>query len=129
MLNLPVVNDARCRFWIGDYSGPFGRGPRQVLNAEAVGCLTGVRSQEEGRLRKWNRFKSGVGLGSGRCEEIDDRAGDRGSARAGKPRCMRILAITVGSSMAAMIFKGLPHRGRLFQSAPARAGDTALSSE
>ena len=31
------------------------------------------------------------------------RAGEHGGARAGKPRCVRILIITAGSSMAAMI--------------------------
>jgi hypothetical protein len=33
------------------------------------------------------------------------RAGDQGGAREDKPRWVRILAITVGSSMAAMILK------------------------
>ncbi len=40
------------------------------------------------------------------------RAGARGGARAGKPRCVRILAITAGSSMAAMILKSPPHCGQ-----------------
>jgi hypothetical protein len=35
----------------------------------------------------------------------------RGGALMDKPRCVRILAITVGSSMAAMIVKGPPHWG------------------
>ncbi len=35
-------------------------------------------------------------------------AGARGGARADRPRCLRILAITVGSTMAAMIVKGPP---------------------
>jgi hypothetical protein len=34
----------------------------------------------------------------------------RGGARAGKPRWVRILVITGGCSMAAMIFKVPPHR-------------------
>ena len=50
--------------------GPFR--PRQVLNAKVVGCLTGVRSKS------------------------NSRAGDRDGARADKPRCVKILAITVG---------------------------------
>ena len=41
----------------------------------------------------------------------NNRPGDRGGALAGKPRCVRILAITVGSSMAAMIFKVPPQWG------------------
>jgi hypothetical protein len=40
------------------------------------------------------------------------RAGARGGARIGKPRCARILAITVGSRMAAMIAKVPPQYHR-----------------
>jgi hypothetical protein len=40
------------------------------------------------------------------------RTGERGGARLGKPRWVRILAITAGSSMAAMIFKALPQFGQ-----------------
>ena len=40
------------------------------------------------------------------------RAGERGAARAGKPRCARIWTITWGSTMAAMIFKCPPQRGQ-----------------
>ena len=40
------------------------------------------------------------------------RAGARGGARAGRPRCVRILTITAGSSMAAMIFKLPPQFGQ-----------------
>jgi hypothetical protein len=36
------------------------------------------------------------------------RAGDQGGARADQPRCVRILAITVGSTIAAMIVKAPP---------------------
>jgi hypothetical protein len=39
------------------------------------------------------------------------RAGERGGARMGKPRCERILSITGGSSMAAMILKVPPWEG------------------
>ena len=38
-------------------------------------------------------------------------AGARGGTRADKPKWVRILAITAGSSMAAMIFKEPPHWG------------------
>ena len=41
-----------------------------------------------------------------------DRADDRGGAPAGKPRWVRILAITEGCSMATMIFKGPPQWGQ-----------------
>ena len=46
------------------------------------------------------------------------RAGARGGARAGKHRCVRILAITAGSSMAAMILKSPPHCGQCSRSIP-----------
>src|SRR5499433_94909 len=40
------------------------------------------------------------------------RAGARGGARVGRPRWLRILMITGGSSMAAMIFKAPPQLGQ-----------------
>ena len=40
------------------------------------------------------------------------RAGARGRARVGRPRWLRILLITGGSSMAAMIFKEPPQLGQ-----------------
>ena len=40
------------------------------------------------------------------------RAGARGGARAGKRKCVRILTITWGSTMAAMICKRAPQRGQ-----------------
>jgi hypothetical protein len=40
------------------------------------------------------------------------RAGARGGARVGRPRWLRILMITGGSSMAAMIFKAPPQFGQ-----------------
>ena len=44
------------------------------------------------------------------------RAGERGGARAGKPRCVRMLTITAGSSMAAMIFMSPAHCGQCSRS-------------
>ena len=44
------------------------------------------------------------------------RAGARGGARVGRPRWLRILIITGGSSMAAMIFKAPPQLGQCFTS-------------
>src|SRR5262249_11972652 len=44
------------------------------------------------------------------------RAGARGGARVGRPRCLRILTITDGSSMAAMIFKAPPQFGQRLMS-------------
>ena len=42
--------------------------------------------------------------------------GERGGARAGKPRCVSILTITAGSSMAAMILNSPPHCGQCSRS-------------
>ena len=44
------------------------------------------------------------------------RAGERGGALAGKPRGVRILTITAGSSMAAMILNSPPHCGQCSRS-------------
>ncbi len=41
------------------------------------------------------------------------RAEARGGARVGKPRCVRILAITVGSSITARMVKGPRHCGQV----------------
>ena len=43
------------------------------------------------------------------------RAGARGGARAGSPKCVRILLITAGSSMAAMIFNAPPQCSQCFR--------------
>jgi hypothetical protein len=78
------------------------------------GVLASRGSAGQGRL-----FGRGVEPGGGIAgwdqaiwNRSNDRAGDRGGARAGKPRWMRILAITEGCSMAAMIFKGPPQWGQ-----------------
>ena len=70
--------------------------------------LTSRGSAGQGRLSGRGVEPGGRGsrAGSGHLESVDDRAGDRGGARAGKPRWVRILANTEGCSMAAMIFKG-----------------------
>ena len=47
------------------------------------------------------------------CMNPSRRAGARGGARVGKPRCARILAITAGSSIAARMVKGPPHCGQV----------------
>jgi hypothetical protein len=46
----------------------------------------------------------------------NERAGDRGGARAGKPRWARIFAMTGGCSMVAMIVKGPPQWGQCSRS-------------
>ena len=68
-----------------------------------------TRTQSE--RRRWIALATGFGPQvvwnrSNRC------AGARGGARVGRPRGVRILAITGGSSMAAMIFKAAPQLGQ-----------------
>ena len=43
------------------------------------------------------------------CKNLSRRAGDRGGEHVGTPGWVRILTITVGSSMAARMGKGPPH--------------------
>ena len=71
-----------------------GGGSAQGLNRMASGI---VRDQAS-----WNRSKA--------------RAAALGGARADEPGCVRILVMTGGSSMAAMIVKGPPHWGHCSRS-------------
>ncbi len=57
-------------------------------------------------------MESGLGWDQAVWERANARAEERGGVRVGKPRCARILTITVGSSMAAMSVKGPPHCGQ-----------------
>src|ERR671914_2819788 len=70
--------------------------------------LARVRAKGECRLREMNRLESGIGWNQAFWKRSNGRAGERGGALMGKPRCARILAITVGSRMAAMIVKEPP---------------------
>src|SRR5215470_15995044 len=75
----------------------------EALDWLAVAPL--ARTQSERRVG--NRFGSQVVWNrSNRC------AGARGGARVGRPRWVRILTITGGSSIAAMIFKAGPQFGQ-----------------
>jgi hypothetical protein len=60
----------------------------------------------------WTGWEGVAAWGQALCSRSNDRAGDRGRARAGKPRWVRILAMTEGCSMAVMIFKGPPQWGQ-----------------
>ena len=73
-------------------NGPRRRGPSRVAG---LGCRTVVAL-----------FDQAAWVSSG------SRTGARGGARAGRPRCERILTITAGSSMAAMIFNSPPQFGQ-----------------
>jgi hypothetical protein len=73
----------------------FGRlrecGPSRIVGWVAESLLVGDQAA-------WNRASG--------------RTGERGGARVGKPRWVRILTMTGGSSMAAIIFKALPQFGQ-----------------
>jgi hypothetical protein len=104
--------------------GPAGCQVREpsVQDRGFFGRFIGPRRPDPGRfgLSRECRPKGAVGSGSGtgwegvhgRDQAIwswsNDRAGARGGARADKPRWVRILAITGGCSMAAMIVKVPP---------------------
>ena len=75
-----------------------------------------------GGCRNRNGAKGGVSSGTepeseeglGRLHEgVETSWGARGGARLGKPRCVRILRITVGSSMAARMVNVPPHWGQV----------------
>ncbi len=64
------------------------------------GPLARTQSERRRRLALASDFRL-----SGSLDRSIRRAGARGGARVGRPRWVRILTITGGSSMAAMIFK------------------------
>ena len=94
---------------------------REIPSVVAVGSA----GERVGRARKVFRepltelrASGSIGLrwqAGFRCQIIWNRsilrAGARGGARVGRPRWLRILSITGGSSMAAMIFKAPPQFG------------------
>ncbi|OOO01085.1 MAG: hypothetical protein USCGTAYLOR_02706 [Chromatiales bacterium USCg_Taylor] len=75
-------------------------------------CLARPRAIRGCRLRDLNQV--GCSFRIRRLDRAKCRAGDRGGARACKPRGVRILAITLGSSIAVMIFK-VPPQWAVFQ--------------
>ena len=92
---------------IGDLSGD-----SSVRGARIRGVLLLGRVQAKGGCRLGESNRVGRGLGSeGHLESVEWPRGRSGRSRADKPRWVRILAITGGSSMAAMSFKVPPHCG------------------
>ena len=81
--------------------------------------LRGRIARRLGRLHE-RRPSAGIGAvvepvwvkGQAAWNRSTRRAGERGGARVGKPKWARILTITGGSSIAAMIFKLPPHSGQ-----------------
>src|SRR5215831_14093359 len=88
--------------------GPLERRAVEVRASGAVGL--GLASGFSVAQIVWNRSTR--------------RAGARGGARVGRPRWLRILMITGGSSMAAIIFKAPPQSGQCSMS----TSKTRLSS-
>jgi hypothetical protein len=74
---------------------PYGAPGSEIERAAPSACVGGRFSAPQ---IVWNRSTR--------------RAGARGGARVGRPRCLRILTITGGFSMAAMIFKAPPQFGQ-----------------
>jgi hypothetical protein len=101
-------------------------GPSSARGAKFRGVLASRASEGQGGLsaQGLNRMGSGSVGDQGSWNRSKARAGARGGARADQPRCVRILAITGGSSMAAMIVKGPPHWGQCSRS----ISNTRLSS-
>ena len=110
-MDLWVVNDTIRRVQDAGCSGPF-RGPRCPDPRGSGGVLASRASAGQRRLsaRESDRVGGGRGLGSEAIwNRSNARAGDRGGARAGKPRWARIFAMTGRGSMAAMIVKVPPY--------------------
>jgi hypothetical protein len=105
-MDLWVVKYASRRSRIGDWSGH-----SSARGARIRGFLASQASAGQRGLSAQGVEPDGRGI-RGRDQAIwsrsNDRAGDWGGARADKPRWVRILAITGGSSMAAMIVKVPP---------------------
>ena len=78
-------------------STPYGRSC-ECRPSELVGPGSEASRIGSGDQAAWNRASG--------------RTGERGGARVGKPRWVKILAITAGSSMAAMSFKAPPQFGQ-----------------
>ena len=108
-MDLWVVNDMSRRSRMRNVPGPSAvRGARirgrfglsgECWPKEAVGSGSGTGWEG---VAGWDQA---IGNRS------NDRAGDRGGVRVGKPRWARIFAMTGGCSMAAMIIKGPLHCG------------------
>ena len=81
---------------------------REVRERSLMAPLARTQSERRRRLA----LASGFRLAQIVWNRSTRRAGARGGARVGRPRWLRILMITGGSSMAAMIFKAPPQFGQ-----------------
>ena len=94
-----------------------GSGPSSARGAMFRGVLASRASegQEGGSAQGLNRTGAGFGGDQACWNRSKTLAAARGGAQAGKPRWVSILAITVESTMAAMIFKVPPHWGHFYR--------------
>ena len=103
-MSIPFLLDKKPTVVPGGSAGERSGGARKVpygaarSNSERAAPSACVGKRFSGPQIVWNRSTR--------------RAGARGGARVGKPRWLRILMITGGSSMAAMIFKMPPQCGQ-----------------
>ena len=96
--------------YLGERFGVSGeRGRRGRVGSGAEPELQGCSAFKRYRM---NRMGAGIGRDQASWNRSKALAAARGGARAGKPRCVRILVITGGCSMAAMIFKVPPQCGQ-----------------
>ena len=103
-MSIPFLLDEKPTVVPGGSAGERSGGARKVpygaarSNSERAGPSACVGKRFSGPQIVWNRSTR--------------RAGARGGARVGRPRWLRILMITGGSSIAAMIFKAPPQLGQ-----------------
>jgi hypothetical protein len=116
-MDLWVINDTIRRSRMRDVPGPSAvRGVRIRGRFGLSGECQPKEAVGSGRGTGWERV---AGWDQAIGNRSNERAGDRGGARAGKPRWARIFAMTGGGLMAAMIVKGrrngdsVPGRSRI----------------
>jgi hypothetical protein len=103
-------------------AGPGESSIALLLDEKPAVVPVGSRRERSGGTRRFLRAPMAMNsserrrrlalASSFRLSDYLDRSTRRAGARAGRPRCLRILMITGGSSMAAMIFKAPPQFGQ-----------------
>ena len=89
--------------------------PSMFYHINLMACGVGKWAKGSGASGAEPAGIGGKGVSEGPqavCKNLPVRAGKRGGTRVGNPRWVRILAITAGSSMAAMMVKGPPQYGQ-----------------
>src|SRR5215510_13185881 len=103
------------------YRSAWPESSREASGRFLMETLGRTQSERRRRLALAGGFRL---LTSSGTDRLDD-AGDRGGARVDKPRWVRILTITVGSSIAAMILKAPSQLGHCSTVRGAEHGDRA----